>query len=244
MNDRNRREITYKSYTYYRRYYKSSNYIGATNTQIIISGNTRATNAGNIQYVSTATNGSHLFYTTVTSIRMTINSAGVNINNDLGVTGNVGIGTAPSATYKMNVNGTLNATNVLLNGNAITGSKWTNGVAATNIYYNCGNVGIGSSTTSDTDDNTAFSIPTARLYVRGGESTGGTCDVVIRGGVSGGEQGKVRLWFASDASHSSCIESIHIGGGSTQLRLGTSRGNALPTERMRIWNNGAVGIIL
>ncbi len=48
---------------------------------------------------------------------MTINSAGVNINNDLGVTGNVGIGTSPSATYKVNVNGTLNVTNVLLNGN-------------------------------------------------------------------------------------------------------------------------------
>jgi hypothetical protein len=38
---------------------------------------------------------------------MTINSTGVNINNDLGVTGNVGIGVAP-ATYKLNVAGDVN----------------------------------------------------------------------------------------------------------------------------------------
>ena len=217
---------------------------GATNTQIIISGNTRATNAGNIQYLATATNGSHLFYTTATSIRMTIANTGVNINNDLGVSGNVGIGTAPSATYKVNINGTLNATSVLIGGNAITGSKWSNGAVATNIFYNSGNVGIGASTTSDIDDNPAagFVIPTARLYVRGGESAGGTCDVVIRGGVAGQNNGKARLWLMGDASHSSYIESHHIGSGFTNLTLGTSSGNVLPTERMKINYNGAVGI--
>jgi hypothetical protein len=75
---------------------------------------------------------------------MTISSAGVNVNNDLGVSGNVGIGTAPSATYKVNVNGTLNDTNVLLNGNTISGSKWTTATDTTEIYYNSGNVGIGT----------------------------------------------------------------------------------------------------
>jgi hypothetical protein len=213
---------------------------GSTNTQIIISGNTRANNAGNIQYVATASGGSHIFYTSATTTRMTISSAGVNVNNDLGVSGRVGIGTTPHATYACNVNGTLNATNVLVGGNAITGSKWT--TSGNNIYYTTGNVGIGTSTTSDVDDNTAFAIPTAVLYVRGGASAGGTCDVVIRGGVAGGEQGKARLWLASDASHSSYIQSIHTGSGNTQLTFGTANGNALPTERMKIWNNGAVGI--
>jgi len=215
---------------------------GSTNTQIIISGNTRANNAGNIQYLATATGGSHIFYTTATSTRMTISSAGVNVNNDLGVSGNVGIGTAPSATYKVNVNGTLNATNVLLNGNAITGSKWTNGAVATNIYYNSGNVGIGTSTTSDVDDNTAFAIPTAVLYVKSPNVASGTCDVVIRGGAVGGNNGKARLWLASDASHSSYIQSEHGGSGNTVLTFGTANGNALPTVKMTIDQVGNINI--
>jgi hypothetical protein len=42
------------------------------------------------------------------------------------------------------VNGTLNATNVLVGGNPISGSKWTTATDATRIYYNTGNVGIGT----------------------------------------------------------------------------------------------------
>jgi hypothetical protein len=80
------------------------------------------------------------------------------------------------------------------------------------------------------------------LYVRGGESVGGTCDVMIRGGVAGQNNVKARLWLAGDASHSSYIESIHTGSGNTQLTFGTANGNALPTERMKIYNTGAVGI--
>jgi hypothetical protein len=120
---------------------------GSTNTSIVISGNTRSANAGNIQYLATASSGSHIFYTSpTTTTRMTISSTGVNVNNDLGVSGNVGIGTTPSATYKVNVNGSLNATSVLVNGSAITGSKWTTGTPSTTINYGLGNVGIGNTT--------------------------------------------------------------------------------------------------
>jgi len=77
-----------------------------TNTRIVIFGNTHATNAGLIQYVAPTTAGSHIFYTSATQItRMTITSTGVNINNDLGVSGNTGLGVAPSASYKLNVSG-------------------------------------------------------------------------------------------------------------------------------------------
>jgi hypothetical protein len=58
------------------------------------------------------------------------------------LTGNVGIGTTPHATYKVDVNGILNATSVLINGSAITGSKWT--TSGNNIHYTAGNVGIGT----------------------------------------------------------------------------------------------------
>ncbi len=127
-----------------------------------------------------------------------------------------------------------------MGGVAITGSKWT--TSGTNIYYNTGNVGIGTTTTSDVDDNTAFAIPTVRLYVRGGDSVGGTCDVVIKGGNFNGSNGKARLWLTANNGHSSYIQSEHTGYGDTQLTFGTANGNVLPTERMRIRNNGAVGI--
>jgi hypothetical protein len=48
--------------------------------------------------------------------------------------------------------------------------------------------------------------------------------------------------LSSDVSHSSYIQSQYTGSGNTQLTFGTTNGNALPIERMRVWNNGAVGI--
>ena len=82
---------------------------GPLNTQIVISGSSRSTNAGNIQYVATGTNGSHIFYTSSPiTTRMTISSTGVNINDNLGVSGRVGFGIAPHPTYRVDVNGTLN----------------------------------------------------------------------------------------------------------------------------------------
>ena len=69
----------------------------------------------------------------------TLTSTGTTI-----LTSNVGIGTTPHATYKVDVNGTLNATTLLMGGNPISGSKWTTATDTTEIYYNSGNVGIGT----------------------------------------------------------------------------------------------------
>jgi hypothetical protein len=73
-------------------------------------------------------------------------SVGGNIRAD----GRVGIGKSPHTTYACDVNGTLNATAVLVGGSAISGSKWTTATDATRIYYNAGNVGIGNTNPTGT----------------------------------------------------------------------------------------------
>ncbi len=64
-------------------------------------------------------------------------------------TDNVVIGTIPHSTCKVDVNGTLNVTNLLINGSVINQSKWTTGTPSTRIYYNGGNVGIGTTDPSN-----------------------------------------------------------------------------------------------
>ena len=63
----------------------------------------------------------------------------------IAINGNTGIGTTDTSTYKLNVNGSINATSLYVGGTAFTGSsQW---VGTTNIYNITGNVGIGTSTT-------------------------------------------------------------------------------------------------
>jgi hypothetical protein len=142
------------------------------------------------------------------------------------------MGKAPHATYALDVNGDINVSGAFRVNNTALANSWSAGTPTTNIFYNAGNVGIGATTTSDVDDNTAFALPTATLYVKGGATTGGTCNVVIRGGVAGQNNGKARLWLAGDSSHSSCIQSEHTGSGNSVLTFGTANGNVLPVERM------------
>ena len=66
--------------------------------------------------------------------------------------GNIGIGAADLSTYKLNINGSLNATSIYVNNSPIASglvNYWTP-VVSSNIYYNLtGNVGIGTNTNID-----------------------------------------------------------------------------------------------
>jgi hypothetical protein len=89
---------------------------------------------GNILYLS-GNGGTHIFFTQTLS--------GQTERMRIGNNGNVAIGTTDTATYKLNVNGTINATSILVGGSSV-GSKWTTATDTTKIYYNGGNVGIGT----------------------------------------------------------------------------------------------------
>jgi hypothetical protein len=146
--------------------------------------------------------------------------------------GNVGIGTTDTATYKLNVNGTLNATSLFVGGTAFTGSsQW---VGTTDIYNITGNVGIGTSTVNE------------RLTIRGsiGRQMMLTCTTTNTSSYMG---------FSNSAGDG--LAYIGLDGlGLTNfvygaLTLGTWKDTpilfttgATNTEKMRIASGGNVGI--
>jgi hypothetical protein len=79
--------------------------------------------------------------------RLNIGYADANYTNAaLVVNGNVGIGMTDPGSYKVNVAGSLNATEIRVNGTILTpgtGSNWT--VSGADVYRAAGNVGIGAS---------------------------------------------------------------------------------------------------
>jgi hypothetical protein len=73
----------------------------------------------------------------------------------VGYDGKVGIGLS-SPQFKLDVNGTLNATTYYKNGTELRSSEWNEGVNNNDIYFNSGNVGIGTNN------------PQARLHINDG----------------------------------------------------------------------------
>jgi len=231
---------------------------------IISDGTTTASGSRGLHLIKSGTTGYLFNYENAPLLLGTNGTERMTIGN----TGNVGIGTnAPQHLLSLHINNTTDSSRLTFtNNNTTTGFNngfmiglhsnkevfiWnnenssiqfgTNGAERMRILAN-GNVLIGSTTNSSDDGNTAFATPDSIFYVKAPNVSQGTANIYFRGGVAGGDNGRVKIWLSSDASHASYIENIHTGGGNTNLMFGTSSGNSLPIERMRIDANGNVGI--
>jgi hypothetical protein len=105
-------------------------------------------------------------------------------------------------------------------------SNWT--VNGNDIYNsNTGSVGIGTTTPTKSFNN---------------EDLVGNKMLSILGGVSGQNNGSSRLNLGGDNSHYASIIGQHSNNGRTSLQFLTASSATIPTEKMRILDNGNVGI--
>ncbi|MDQ3024730.1 MAG: hypothetical protein M3R04_10200 [bacterium] len=172
---------------------------------------------------------------------------GVRIENGLRVvTGNVGIGTASPA-HSLDVVGTINASGFLINGAPFGGggSQWM--TSGTNLFFNTGNVGIG---TGSTGPNEALSVYKAmggwQARLANGSGAGGA-EVYLSHG--GGYGMHIRGWNAADAVYTLELHNItaqtNVFYNSGRAALGlvgnVSIGTAAPSSaKLHVQGNGTV----
>jgi hypothetical protein len=132
-----------------------------------------------------------------------------------------------SAQYNTNILGTINATGYYLNGQPLGTSPWL--LSGTNLYYNNGNVGIGTS------------APPYKLTIAG--SMGIVSDNVAFS-VDDGSSARMGFIkkFGLDPVLASGSNNAIIFAQSNQANIYQNISTATITERMRVAANGNVGI--
>jgi hypothetical protein len=195
---------------------------GTTNTRIVISGNTRTSFNGNIDYITTSS-GLHTFYSGGNTEIMRIAS-----------NGNVGMGTTNTATYKLNVEGTAYVSSTL---------EASGGVR---FYSNAvidGNVGIGTTNPinklhivhSSTNHN-AYTGNIGLVVYNPTNSEGQKS--VIFNGIAGALADKVIYSFDVFQKYGF---SIYLAGNNNALKFNNDYAGT-GTDIMTLNNNGNVGI--
>ena len=154
--------------------------------------------------------------------------------------GNVGIGSSTSSSYKLNVDGDINFTGTLYqNGSSFGTSHWS--TSGSNIYYSSGNVGIGTSS------------PALKLDVRGDMVVGGSSSsnyITFYGNTSDGAGTTSyhtfigeRLWNGNDISELFICKMNDINSssiGPDRIRYSANGGHVFQTSTINAslspWN--------
>jgi hypothetical protein len=167
--------------------------------------------------------------------------------------GNVGIGTTtPGSSYKLDVNGTINAAGILINGAPFAGggSQWT--TAGSNVYYStAGNVGIGTAAPNfklELGANSQLAI--GKTYV---DNCLDANNSYVRSNFGSNVywDGLNHVWQVKAIGNNDFSAMIHPNADGLAFVTAPSNGNAdksltnsqfMALERMRITANGNVGI--
>ncbi|MBA3550603.1 hypothetical protein H0W32_00100, partial [Patescibacteria group bacterium] len=144
-------------------------------------------------------------------------------------------GATTTSAGNLSVAGNLNFNGSFLqNGSPFVGSQWT--TSGSNIYYNGGNVGIGTSTPQQRLTVAGNADVTGRNIFLGSKDNAGVIN--FKRGSNG--NGASSIGYVSSAVEAYNLQFMNSGGGGYFSWYTNSTGS--PTERMRLDNNGNFGI--